>query len=46
MKEADKMDTHSPRTLEVAEILMSMGAVARNSTPLPEAKRSRRGSRY
>ncbi|KAL1652416.1 hypothetical protein SLS61_005019 [Didymella pomorum] len=46
MKEADKMDTHSPRTLEVAEILMSMGAVARNSTPLPEAKRSRHGSRY
>ena len=46
MKEADKVDTHSPRTLEVAEILMSMGAVARNSAALPEAKRIRRGSRY
>jgi hypothetical protein len=37
---------HSARTIEVAEILMSMGAVARNATALPEAKRTRRGSRY
>jgi hypothetical protein len=46
IKKPDKAATHSPRALEVAEILMSMGAVARNTSALPEAKRTRRGSRY
>lgn len=46
IKKAAEDETHSPRTLEVAEILMSMGAVARNTAALPEAKRTRRGSRY
>lgn len=46
MQRADETAAHSPRTLEVAEILMSMGAVARNTAALPEAKRIRCGPRY
>jgi hypothetical protein len=34
------------RTLEAAEVLMSMGVVTRNTAALPVTKRSRRGSRY
>ncbi|KAF3040539.1 hypothetical protein E8E12_008780 [Didymella heteroderae] len=38
--------THSAPILEVAEILVSMGAVARNTAAMPEAKRTRHGFRY
>lgn len=45
MQEPGGAATHSPRTLEMAEILMSMGAVVRNTAALPETKRARRDSR-
>ncbi|KAF2628786.1 hypothetical protein BU25DRAFT_420731 [Macroventuria anomochaeta] len=37
--------SHSPRTLEAAEILMSLSVVARNVAALPEPKRTRRDFR-
>ncbi|KAF1929981.1 DNA-binding domain of Mlu1-box binding protein MBP1 [Didymella exigua CBS 183.55] len=45
-QKAEEAATHSPRTLEVAETLMSMGAVTCNKAALPEAKRTRRNSWY
>lgn len=45
MEKAGEAETRSPRVLEVAGILMSMDAMARNTAALPEAKRTRRGSR-
>ncbi|KAH6633202.1 hypothetical protein C7974DRAFT_433317 [Boeremia exigua] len=46
LQSADRLVDHSPRTHEAAEILLSMGVVARNKAVLSEAKRTRRGSRY
>lgn len=45
MQKANEAATHSLGALEVAEILLSIGAVTRNVAALPEAKRTRRRSR-
>lgn len=46
LQKPNEAATHSPQAIEVAEILMSMGVVARNTAALPNAKRTRRGSRH